>query len=340
MTFDWTQFLLSRSIEYVTRSPNIARGEIGIRCPFCGEDDPSEHMSISLTGKGFVCRRNSTHSGRAPNKLVMALIGCSSAEARRIVGDPTPITPLDEDLPAWLRNLMDEDEAPPSNRVLEFPKEFKPLAKFSPFGVQFSGYLIGRGFTMDEVVWLADSYNLHYATRGPWAYRLIIPIYDRDGKLMSWIGRTILPDVQPRYKALSVNPEEGPAALGFPAQTLLGVDLFWKMKGARTMVVLEGSLDAMKVNARGYSRGIWATCLFGLKLTEAQAELIEYLAQWVDKIWMVLDKDAEMQGLRILEELPGLNCLQAFLPKGVKDPCAMGDAEMTGLLDHLLGASA
>ncbi len=41
MSFDWVDFLERHGIEYVTSSPNIGRGEVGVKCPYCGPGDPS-----------------------------------------------------------------------------------------------------------------------------------------------------------------------------------------------------------------------------------------------------------------------------------------------------------
>src|SRR6185312_16868124 len=88
---------------------------------------------------------------------------------------------------------------------ISFPKEFKRLSDRSDrFGGQFWRYLHDRGYRTQHIQWLADSYDLRYAVRGDFAYRLIVPITDRYGKLLSWTGRTIIPNEEKRYDTVRV----------------------------------------------------------------------------------------------------------------------------------------
>src|SRR5262245_59631880 len=83
--FDWPQFLTRNRIPFVTEGKNTPRGSIGIKCPFCGVADPSEHMVIRLSGKGWRCWRDQSHSGSSPERLIQALIHCSLAAALELV---------------------------------------------------------------------------------------------------------------------------------------------------------------------------------------------------------------------------------------------------------------
>src|SRR6185503_11264139 len=39
---DWEHTLSQHGVPYATRGPNVARGAIAVKCPFCGPADPSE----------------------------------------------------------------------------------------------------------------------------------------------------------------------------------------------------------------------------------------------------------------------------------------------------------
>ena len=82
---DWIRLFEANNIPWVSRGPNTKRGEVSIKCPWCGEDDPSEHLGISLDKENWGCLRSIRHRGRRPYALVQALLGCSYAQARIIV---------------------------------------------------------------------------------------------------------------------------------------------------------------------------------------------------------------------------------------------------------------
>ena len=39
--FNWRELLDEQRIAYIERGANVKRGEVNIRCPFCGAADPS-----------------------------------------------------------------------------------------------------------------------------------------------------------------------------------------------------------------------------------------------------------------------------------------------------------
>src|SRR5882672_6159665 len=82
---DWVALLTDHDITFVDRGPNTKRGEISIQCPFCGDDDPSQHLGISLSTENWGCLRSAQHRGHAPHTLIQALLGCSFAQAKLTV---------------------------------------------------------------------------------------------------------------------------------------------------------------------------------------------------------------------------------------------------------------
>src|ERR1044072_5073781 len=107
MRFDWIAFLRRNNIYYTMKGPNASRGRVNIKGPFCGQDDPSEHLGIKLNGNGWSCWRNGAHKGPSSETLVAALLRCGATEARQIVeGEQSATLPSDGDLGSSLRALI------------------------------------------------------------------------------------------------------------------------------------------------------------------------------------------------------------------------------------------
>lgn len=335
MRFDWPRFLRQHRIEYVTNGPNVSRGNIAIKCPFCGENDPSQHLGIRLTGAGWGCLRNAAHRGKSNARLVRQLLHCSAEEASRLVGGSEALAPtLDdfEDSAAALRKLDDIAWEQQPQRKLQLLPEFKPLLNGSPFAKPFLAYLKERGYRDAQIQWLAKNYGLQYAVKGLYAYRIIIPIYDRYGDLLSWTARTIRPDEQPRYRTLRMQGvDDAPVAKLAANNTILGLPLLWSAERAKALVLVEGPFDALKLTAFGYPFGVYATALFGLNVYPAQVAEIQELASRFDRVCLLIDEDAELQRLRLLGALSGVNCKVLKMPPGTDDPGALTGEQVTAL---------
>lgn len=343
--FDWLPFLKQHNIEFVTSGPNFARSNAAnIRCPFCGEGDPSQHMGLSNKG-WWGCLRNSSHRGGSPPWLIQRLLGCSIQEARRIAGVADKLAPTHDDFAksfAALKASAGVAEPSRNREVLSLPREFKPLLNGSPFAEPFLEYLRQRGYRAAQVQWLAKNYNLHYATKGLYAYRIIIPIYDRYGELLSWTARSIVGDVQPRYRTLWMEaPAEwpdAPVAKLAANNTILGLPVLWGADNPRVLVIAEGPFDALKVTAFGHTIGFYAAALFGLNVYPSQMAEIQELSRRFPKIYLLLDEDATLQRLRLLNQLSGINCQALRMPPGSDDPGALPGAEIVKMALDLVSA--
>lgn len=328
--FDWPGFLKQNRIDFVTRGANVGRDHINIRCPFCGAGDPSHHMGISLKGDGYHCWRNQNHGGKSPVWLVRALLQCDEATARTIVYGNVVLVPTEDALAENIKAMrgqdrpIEEDAGP-----LHMPQEFKPLLSPSSMAAPFVLYMRTRGYTEDHIRWLTETYDLRYATRGKFAYRLIIPVKDRRGDLLTWTGRSIVPDEELRYKALGMpHPDARPPfAKCATKETLLGLDHLFTIRRGKTLVITEGPFDAFRIATIGRGFGVHATCIFGLSMQPGQVELIQALAPQFERITLVLDPDATMQRLRIAEKMAPLEIVAPNIPQGVKDPGDMTVAQ-------------
>jgi hypothetical protein len=320
MPFNWLDFLSSRHIDYVTSGSNVSRGNVAIKCPFCGGADEGYHLSISTEGRGWRCfRRPQEHRGKSPLKLVQALAHCTADQAAAIVGIHRPYVSAD----SMDRVKAMFDKAPvEEKRELTLLPEFKPL-----FGKgtrlwsarPFINYLERRGFRDQERL---KPYKLYYATQGAFKGRIIFPI-EYEGELVCWTGRTIYPDVELRYKALSYRElEEGedrPRAIGPISNYLLWWDELQNID-ADTICLCEGPFDALKVDWLGRADGICATCFFTSSPSLQQEQLLHELLPRFRHKFLLLDQETLPQAIRIAAGLQTLGVRSMQLPKGTKDP--------------------
>lgn len=335
MPFDWEKLFRAHRVDYVTSGPNVGPNEIGIRCPLCGDADPSHHMGISLSGRGWSCLRNRQHSGKSRARLIKLLLKCSDEEARKLAGyrdEPAPAA--DDELAGVLGRLRGTDGARTSDEPLTMPPELKPLAATRRMAEPFLEYLRGRGYSGRDLEWVAQGYDLRYATTGPHAWRLIIPVRGRRSELLTWTGRAISPREEVRYKTLSTRPEYaayGRAARLPTSRTLLGLPLLWGAPEPRALLVCEGPMDALRVSTYGRELGVYGTCLFGLNASEEQAAELEALSARFPRVRLCIDSGEELRRTALLGRLQGVGARPLPLPRGRKDPGELPPREAVDL---------
>lgn len=324
---EWVRFLTMNGIDFVESGPNVARGNVNIRCPFCGEDDQSHHLGISLNGRGWGCWRDRSHRGIKAQRLIQALIHCSYEEASRLVGDANAVALVgDAGFGAHVAQLLSPKPEPEEERTLSFTPELRPL-KDEGLGQMFIGYLAKRGYTRREATQLAAYYGLRYATTGIFRGRLIVPILMEDG-LANWTGRAISRDAFVRYRTLSTDPEKAkadnlPLARIAVDRTVLNYGPLLGNPSGDTLVVCEGPMDALRVDWLGRDNGVRATCLFGKNLSPSQLQLLENLAERFERMVLLLDNDASMDTIQMMDRLGYLRFSLMFVPPGVKDPAEL-----------------
>jgi hypothetical protein len=314
---DWVAFLEANHIDFVTSGPNTRRGQISIRCPWCGPDDPSEHLSISLTKDAFGCWRNAKHAGRKPYSLVAALLGCSFSQARLIVGQHSAADPetLEDAITALggQAEAVQRDELPTS-----LPPEFRQIKPTGLTG-RFWRYLESRGF--DDVGTLIAQYDLLCCQHGRWKDRIIIPIHQPNGELAGWTARAIQATTHaPRYLSSSAAIK----TVVFNEHDL--------RHGGETLFVTEGPFDAIKVDYYGGPHGHRATCMFGVNPTTEQIAALQMLIKKFDKVRILFDEGAFDNALHLGDCLSGSKVRIAELPVGVKDPGGLNPKQVKDLI--------
>lgn len=307
---DWVRFFDENLIGYVTRGPNTAKNNISIKCPFCGDEDPSQHMGVSLVSENWGCLRDATHRGKGPKWLVRAILNCSFTQAGLIVSQYSHSDP--DDLESAIQ-MLKEDEIEVETKeetVCRFPNYFHSI---KPRGStkKFFDYLTARNFDAKKVV---KNYNLKCSMLGKYKDRIIIPIYV-NGELLGWTSRAIgTPKIAPRYLASSDKVKA----------TVWNYDEL--KKGGKRLFIVEGPFDALAIDsfAKYYLASfmpvppvVKATCVFGTEVTIAQIILLRNIMKGFEETYVLFDKGAEGPAGELAS---WLKCLEVTLPDGIDDP--------------------
>ena len=327
MSFNFVSFIRQHHISYIERGPNVARGHINIRCPFCGPRDKSEHMGIELATGHWGCWRDSFHRGKKPQRLIQALIRCTWEEANTLAEagiGPAPAA----DLRSRMDQLLITTPARAKLAALPFPDEF-----FQPSmrrGRRFLDFLADRDFAFDDAEAIVEQYALHAALSGRFAHRLILP-FVQGNRTVGWTGRAIA-EARLRY-------------ISFPDSEVVKQILFnyeQAKEGGRALFIVEGPIDCLKVDFYGQSVGFRAVATLGVNTTPAQVALLFELAPRYDDTFLLFDPAACLQAFRLLPHLSRLGVKQLRLDSVSKaeDPGALYPDEVLSTLKALAYPSA
>lgn len=164
-------------------------------------------------------------------------------------------------------------------------------------------YLFKRGFSRQQI----EGWNLHYCKSGKYQFRIMMPVYDVEGKqIRAWQGRDItgrsrLPYLSTSEKETGVNIKH----------LLLNIH-----RAVDPLVVVEGWMDVIAV---GREHGV---CLLGKGITDEQIVLLR--AKKPKKVIVPLDGDAVLEADSIASTLRCFTNAQFVqLPYG-EDPASLG----------------
>ena len=311
---EWVSFLDDHHIPYVTRGQNTKKGEISVKCPWCGIEDTSQHLGINLTHDAWGCHRNQAHRGKSLTYLIQALLGCSKSQAGLVL---TQYGAADPD--TFGVAPAPSQEKPTTLEPLVMPYEFRTIRTRSD-NVRFIKYLHRRGF--DDVDKVGRQYDLRYCTTGRWKDRIIFPIV-RNGKLIAWTGRAIgNPINAPRYLSTS---------------NLIKTCLFNEDEiflGGKLLFITEGPIDAVKIDYYGRPKGAAATCVFGTSITIDQIALLRRVSKKFQTTVLLFDPEAVETSFNMLEWLP--EAVLGVVPEGAEDPGAMSKEQVLKLTNSHL----
>lgn len=171
-------------------------------------------------------------------------------------------------------------------------------------------HLLDKGFTLRELL----SFGLIRKTADgseidAFRNRLMFPIMDTDGNVISFGGRT-LDDSQPKY----LNTTE---TIAFQKGQILYALHLAKYTAERRLIFCEGYLDVIMMHQAGFSNTVGS---FGAWITDQQVSL---LSRYCDELLLLFDVDAagQMATRRALRTLSSSG-LKLRVPKleGGKDP--------------------
>lgn len=132
-------------------------------------------------------------------------------------------------------------------------------------------YLTTRGITQDTAKLFGVGF---FPGRGSMVGRVVIPISTERGELVAYAGRAI-DDSEPKYKFPS----------GFKkSEVLWNLDRVCQDKSVRSVIIVEGFFDTMKVTQAGFRNVV---ALMGLSLSDAQMQLLRPFREIV----LMLDGD-------------------------------------------------
>lgn len=339
--FDWRSFCSQYSVHFVTSGPNTARGHISVNCPFCGKSDPSQHMGLSLSKREPVwgCLRNSGHRGRNPRRLVQKLLGCTFEEAQRIV-DVQQSASNEGDLEASIARLQEsaelEQEAPARIRkALAWPKEFREVVpSVNSYSKKFLAYVQSRGFSEEDAVEVCGRYLLHYSLTGDQAWRLIFPIFNfassylhGEQELAGWTGRDIRDGAWLRYRT----------SVDLPNEVVYNSHLAFNSMN-RTLVIVEGPVDAVKMDYYGAKQGVSAVATLGTALPAERKAALAMLIPKFNRVFCLFDEETLAVATELVGELSEIARQEVKLwqPPAGKDAGAMSPVHIEEYLrSHL-----
>ena len=334
MTFDWIDFLERHGIEYVTSGPSVVKGNVAVRCPLCGAADPSHHLGISLSGKGWGCWRDASHRGKSDAQLVRLLIGCSRDEAIAIVGDmPRAVSDIESRVSQLLKPAQFVNEG----RKLQLPKEFKKIDE--SFSARlYVQYLQNRKFSKTRILRMSEDFGLRFCNKAAFSGRIIFPVYV-EGELVTWTGRSIFPNATLRYMSLTADKERARELGVLPALGMINQYLLWYddlfATDSDTIVIVEGPFDALRVRVLGEKFGITSTCFFTSEPSRRQVDLLHEVLPKFPKRYVLLDRGADVKAMRVRrlfsEAFTSIDVTMLRLPKHVKDPGDLTKQEFRSL---------
>lgn len=324
---DWITVLTDHRVPFVERGANVKRGEINIQCPFCGSADPSHHMGLNLETGWWACWRNNTHRGKSPVRLLVKLLNIPFWKAAEIAGIGKDYVDPDgfDAVAARVMGRNKEVERPEQvqRQALRFPRTFQPLENRGASRRHWR-YLADQRKFGDYTDEMCELYSLHIDRGDDWLDRVVIPYY-LEQALVTWTGRAIARSTI-RYKDLPVEESLVP-----PKETLFNHDAI--IEGGDTLVIVEGPLDALKIDYFGRWRGVRAVALSTNSVSDEQSYLLEGAVGRFKKITAMLDNATTLgivDSMRLKQQLcfiPGLSI--TAVPFGLKDAGEMCPVQAT-----------
>jgi len=275
----------------IGKSKPSTKGNYAFHCPFCKHHKPKLEIDPK-TGFYHCWTCQPATKGR---NLVSLL--------KKLHASPAQLTEMRGYFPDGKGNVEDK-----TYTVVQLPKEFIPLVQSSTKLVyrQAKAYVKSRGITEKDIL----KYNIGYCESGKYANSVIIPSYDKNGRINYFISRSFERDPARKYNAPSCNKNE-----------LIGFEYYinWKVP----VILCEGIFDAIALRRN-------AIPLFGKSIPKAL--MMKLVENDVRTVYLALDNDALKEALKYSVDLLNLGKDVYLIELNSKDPSEIGFEEMTKYL--------
>ena len=271
-----------------------ARNNYAYHCPFCHHHKPKMEVNLTENKEG----KNPWHCWACDVKgtTIYSLFRQLKVEANKFIE---------------LKSLVKTSKSIKHTQVVNsvsLPKEFISLidANLSEIKTRHAmAYLKSRNINQHDIL----KYNIGYCETGLYANMIIIPTYDKDGRLNYFTARSFEKDPYIKYR----NPSASRDII--PNEHLIN----WRVP----IVICEGLFDAIAIKRN-------AIPLLGKNIQSSLMKKI--VTSLVDKIYIALDKDAMKQALCFCENLMAEGKEVYLVDMQDKDPSEMGFKNFTKLI--------
>ena len=270
-----------------------ARGNMAYTCPHCNHHKPKLEVNFTENKEGvnpwhcWVCNKK--------GKSILQLLRKAGASQDKIAEAKTYVKDV---------NYVTKEKVV---NALKLPKEYIPLFPDDKTITwkQAYYYLKSRGITDDDIL----KYNIGYCDYGLYEYMIIIPTYDKDGRLNYFTARSFDKNSYIKYR----NPQASRDII--PNEHFIN----WRLP----IIICEGLFDAISIKRN-------AIPLLGKNI---QSNLMKKIvSSFVQKIYIALDKDAIKQALHFCEQLMAEGKEVYLVDLQDKDPSEMGFENFTRLI--------
>jgi DNA primase len=172
----------------------------------------------------------------------------------------------------------------PSDEIqIPWPEAYQPLDEAkSPAMLFAKNYVLKRGLTEEQIAY----YKIGYCQTGRLAGRVIIPVFNKQEELVSYIARDCSGQLKPKVLTPpSINGSQG------IKQYLFNIN-----NASRTehLIISEGVFDSIKVGVRG-------VCLFGK--TASAIQIAKIINCKPKRVTILLDPDAQLEANILAQQL-------------------------------------
>ena len=266
------------------RSKKTSGNNVSFKCPLCNHY--KHKLEVDLSSQYWHCWVCNA-KGRKLYTLFKK-IGATITQIKDLAKQTDSYIPIKEEVKTHV----------------SLPSEFQLILNGNKNNPEFRNalmYLKNRGITRHDIV----RYGIGYCESGPYDKMIIIPSYDKDGKLNFFTGRSYYKDSSFKHK----NPKV--------SKDIIGFELF--INWDEPITIVEGAFDAIAVKRN-------AIPLFGkIILDNLKKKIIE---KNVRDIYIALDTDAREKALDICQYFTDNGINVYLIELGEKDPSDIGYVEM------------